>query len=201
VVRVQPQDRGLPLRAIRWTFAAPRAWAVAALLLLLYGTLYLLIAKALVIDPDAGFARFGPLPTLALVPPSPRTLFSWLDPVFVLYLTDAIVLAPSLPAILTVLLLGALVGMNGAMAVETLLRRPPACAADATPWWAVAAVPSFLASFSCCAPTVLLLLGAGAAGAVISLIPFVVPAAAVLLVASLAWSARRLETNTLLATG
>ena len=44
-------------------------------------------------------------------------------------------------------------------------------------------VPSFLASFSCCAPTVLLLLGAGAAGAVISIIPF----------------ARRLERTTILA--
>ena len=87
---------------------------------------------------------------------------------------------------------GTLVGVNGAMAVETLVRRPPACE-GAGPWWVVAVLPSFLASFSCCAPTVLLLLGAGAAGAVISVIPFAVPAAALLLAGSVLLSARRLE--------
>jgi hypothetical protein len=196
LVRVQPTDGGPALRALRWTFGTPRAWVAAALVLLLYGTLYLLVAKALVIDPSGGFGRFGPLPNLTLVPPSAHLLTSWIDPAFVLYLSDAVVLAPSVPAILTVLVLGALVGVNGAIAVETVVRRPPACAADGTPWWAVAVLPSFLASFSCCAPTVLLLLGAGAAGAVISLVPFVVPVAGLLLLASLVWSARRLESAT-----
>jgi hypothetical protein len=166
---------------------------VAAGLLVAYGILYLLVAKALVVDPAAHFSGFGPLPLLVAAPVSARSLTSWLDPAFVLYLTDAIVLAPSVPAILTVLALGALVGVNGAMGVETLVRRPPACEPGTGQWWIVSVLPSFLASFSCCAPTVLLLLGAGAAGAVISVIPFVVPAAAVLLLASLAWSARRLE--------
>jgi hypothetical protein len=184
------------VRAVRWTFASRRAWVVAALLLLLYGVVYLLVAKALVIDPAAGFARFGPLPSLTL---APLLTPSWIDPAFVLYLTDAVVIAPSIPAILTVLILGALVGVNGAMAVETIVRRPPACGADGAPWWMLAILPSFLASFSCCAPTVLLLLGASAAGAVISVIPFVVPVAAVLLLASVVWSARRLETGMLLA--
>jgi hypothetical protein len=177
----------------------PRAWAVAGALLLLYGALYLLVAKALVIDPGAGFARFGPLPSLVLVPLSPRTLFSWIDPAFVLYLSDAVVLAPSVPAVLTVLVIGSLVGVNGAMALETLIRRPPSCQTGGRPWWAVAVLPSFLASFSCCAPTALLLFGAGAAGAVVSLIPFVVPAAALALLGSVAWSARRLERDSVLA--
>lgn len=198
LVRVQPEDRGVPLRAIRWTFDTRRAWAVAAGLLLAYGVLYLLIAKALVIDPEAHFSRFGPLPSLAVASLSARILTSWLDPAFVLYVSDAVVLAPSFPAILTVLGLGALVGVNGAMAVEAFVRRPPACATGGGPWWVAAALPSFLASFSCCAPTVLLLLGAGAAGAVISVVPFVVPAAALLLLGSLAWSARRLERTTIL---
>jgi hypothetical protein len=161
--------------------------------LLAYGILYLLVAKALVIDPAAHFSRFGALPLLVAGPLSARSLTDWLDPAFVLYLTDAVVLAPSLPAILTVLVLGALVGANGAMGVEALIRRPPACEPDTQPWWIVSVLPSFLASFSCCAPTVLLFLGPGAAGAVVSIVPFVVPAAAVLLLVSLAWSARRLE--------
>jgi len=187
------------LRAIRWTFASRRAWAVAAGLLLGYTVLYLLVAKALVIDPAAHFSRFGPLPSLVLSPLSARSLTDWLGPAFVLYLTDAVVLAPSVPAILTLIVLGALVGVNGAMGVEAIVRRPPACATGGGPWWIAGVVPSFLASFSCCAPTVLLLLGAGAAGAVISVIPFVVPAAALLLLGSLIWSARRLERTTILA--
>jgi hypothetical protein len=193
VVRLQPEDRGPALRAVRWTFATRRAWAVAAGLLVAYGTLYLLIAKALVIDPAAHFSRFGALPLLVAGPLTARSLTDWLEPAFVLYVSDAVVLAPSVPAILTVLVLGTLVGVNGAMGVETLLRPPPACEPGTGQWWIVSVLPSFLASFSCCAPTVLLLLGAGAAGAVISVIPFVVPAAAVLLLLSLAWSARRLE--------
>lgn len=196
-VRARPKDGDPSLRAVRWTFASPRAWVVATLLLLLYGTLYLLVAKALVIDPAAGFGRFGPLPSLTL---APRLVLSWIEPALVLYVSDAVVLAPSVAAILTVLVLGTLVGINGAMAVETIARRPPACAADGTPWWALAVLPSFLASFSCCAPTVLLLLGAGAAGAVLSVIPLVVPAAGVLLLASIFWSADRLERDRVLAT-
>lgn len=199
MVRVQPEDRGAALRALRWTFAARRAWAVAAALLVAYGVLYLLVTKVLVVDPTAQFSRFGPLPSLAVSPLSAHSLTDWIAPAFVLYLTDTIVLAPSVPAILTVLVLGALVGVNGAMAVEAIARRPPACATGGSPWWIAAILPSFLASFSCCAPTVLLLLGGGAAAAVISLIPFVVPAAAVLLLGSLAWSARRLERTTQLA--
>ena len=186
------------MRALRWTFASRRAWAVVAGLLVAYGTLYLLVAKALVVDPTAQFSRFGPLPSRALSPLSAHSFTDWIAPAFVLYLTDAIVLAPSVPAILTVLVLGALVGVNGAVAVEAVVRRP-ACATGGSPWWIAAMVPSFLASFSCCAPTVLLLLGGGAAAAVISLVPFVVPAAAILLLGSLAWSARRLERTTVLA--
>lgn len=171
---------------------------MAAGLLLGYAVLYLLVAKALVVDPAAHFSRFGALPSLVLSPLSGRSLGDWIEPAFVLYLTDAVVLAPSVPAILTVLVLGALVGVNGAMGVEAIVRRPPACASGGGPWWVAAVLPSFLASFSCCAPTALLLLGAGAAGAMISVIPFVVPAAALLLLGSLAWSARRLERTTVL---
>ena len=199
MVRVQPDDRGAALRALRWTFASRRAWGVAAGLLAAYGVLYLLVARALVIDPAAQLSRFGPLPNLVLSPLSAHSLTDWIGPAFVLYLTDAVVLAPSVPAMLTVLVLGTLVGANGAMAVEAIVRRPPACASGGSPWWIAAILPSFLASFSCCAPTVLLLLGAGAAGAVVSVIPYVVPTAVLLLLGSLAWSARRLERTTALA--
>jgi len=166
---------------------------VAAWLLVGYAVLYFLVAKALVVDPNAHFSRFGPLPSLTLGALSLGSLTDWIAPAFVLYLTDAV------PAILTVLVLGALVGVNGTMGVEAIVRRPPACATGGGPWWIAAVLPSFLASFSCCAPTVLLLLGGGAAAAVISVVPFVVPGAALLLLGSLAWSTRRLERTTVLA--
>ena len=187
------------MRAIRWTFASRRAWAVATALLLGYGVLYLLVAKALVIDPAARFSGFGPLPSLALSRLSARGLTDWLEPAFVLYLTDAVVLAPSVPAMLTALGLGALVGLNGAMGVEAIVRRPRACATGGGPWWIAGVLPSFLAGMSCCAPTALLLLGAGAAGAVIAVTPFVVPAAALLLLGSLVWTTRRIERTAILA--
>ena len=187
------------MTAIRWTFASSRAWVVAVGLLVGYAALYLLVARALIVDPNAHFSRFGALPSVILAPLSAGSFMDWIAPAFVLYISDAVVLAPSAPAILTVLVLGGLVGVNGAMGVEAIVRRPPACATGGGPWWIAAVVPSFLASFSCCAPTVLLLLGGGAAAAVISVVPFVVPAAALLLFVSLAWSARRLERTTVLA--
>lgn len=186
------------MRAIRWTFASSRAWAVAAGLLVGYAAVYLLVAQALIVEPDAHFSSFGPLPNLILSPLSIGSLTNWIAPAFVLYLTDVVVLAPSAPTILTALVLGALLGVNGAMGVEAVVRRPPACATGGGPWWIAAVLPSFLASFSCCAPTVLLLLGGGAAAAVISVVPIIVPATALLLLGSLAWSARRLERTTVL---
>ena len=201
MVRVQPENRGAALTALRWTFASRRAWVVANGLVVAYAVIYLVVARALIVDPAGGFGRGVRLPTLVLAPDlSPRYLLSWFDPVFVLYATDAVVLAPSAPAMLTAMVLGALVGVNGAVAIETLVRRPPACEGTGA-WWAAASLPSFLASFSCCAPTVLVLLGAGAAGAVVSVIPYVVPTATILLLASLIWSLRRLERTTALDRG
>ena len=183
------------MTALRWTFASRRAWLVAGGLLFVYGVVYLLVAKALVVDPGAQLLPAGQL--VHIVPG--RLSLNWLDPAFVLYLTGAVVLAPSVPAVLTVAALGALVGANGAMAVEALLRRPAQCDPGTGPWWIVPVLPSFLASFSCCAPTILLLLGGAAAGAVVSLIPFIVPVAALLLLGSLVLSARSLSRTSALA--
>ena len=198
LVRVQPADEGAELKAFRRTFAAPRAWAVAAIGMLAYAITYLLIARGIVVDGRAGFSRGGDLPLLQVAPDlSSRYLLDWFNAPFVLYLTDAAAVAPSVPVLATALLLGALVGANLAVAVEILIRRPPGCERPGSLWLA-AALPSFLASFSCCAPTVLLLLGANFAVAIVAIVPFVVPLAAVLMIASLVWSLRRIERITLL---
>lgn len=185
------------MSAIRWTFAVPRAWIIAAVGLLGYAGIYLLVAKAIVFEPTGGFSRFGALPLLIVAPElSIGHLMRWLDPIFVLYLTDTVVIAPSAPALMTAALLGGLIGINAAVSVEAAVRRPVWCERRA--WWLAAVLPSFLASFSCCAPTILLLVGGTFAGAVIAIVPFVVPVAAALLVTTLAFSLRRLERTTLL---
>lgn len=161
-----------------------------------YALAYLFLAKALIVDPAAGFARWGPLPNLLVAPAfSLAALTDWVNPPFVLYLTDAIALAPPLPTVLTALVLGTLIGSNFAVATETVVRGPRECGAT-RPWWALGALPSFLASFSCCAPTVLLLLGANFAVAILAILPFVVPLAATALSLSLIWNLRRLQLAT-----
>lgn len=174
---------------IRSTFARRRAWAIAAGAMVLYALVYLLIAKALVIDPNAHFGRWGSLPNFQIAQLNWRYLTDWFNPAFVLYLTESIAFAPAVPLLAASLLLGALIGANLAVAVETAAR---AYCGAGRQWWAISALPSFLASFSCCAPTVLLLLGANFAVAIVSIVPFVVPLAVGLLLASLGWSARRL---------
>ena len=187
------------MSAIAWTFGTRRAWVIAVTAFLAYGALYLFATKAFVLEATAGFSRFGALPKLIVAPDlTLGHLTRWLDPVFVLYLSDGAVLSPSAPVLLTAIVLGSLIGLNAAVTVEAALRRPPACERGGA-WWVVAVLPSFLASFSCCAPTILLLVGATFAGAVIAVVPFVVPVAAALLLGSLAWSLRRLERTTVLA--
>lgn len=179
----------------------PRAWAVAALGMIAYAATYLVVARSVVIDPGAQFSRLGSLPLLQVAPDlSWGYLTRWLDPAFVLYLTNGIAFAPPVPALATAVLLGVLVGTNLAVAVETLTRRPPGCERPGAMWLG-AALPSFLASFSCCAPTVLILLGANFAVAILTIVPFVVPLAAVLLIGALAWSLRRLERTAALPAG
>ena len=179
------------MNAIRWTFASARAWAVAAGVFAGYAITYLLVAKALVLDGPGAFSGFGPLPALSIAHDVGARAASWIDPAFVLYVSDRIVLAPSVPTMLVAILIGLLVGVNVAMGIEAAVRPPVACA-GAPPLWAVAALPSLLVSFSCCAPTLLVLLGGTAAGALIPAIPFLAPLSAILLVATTVWAGHRL---------
>jgi hypothetical protein len=147
------------VRALGWTFAQPRAWAVATAAMLTYAAVFLIVARGIIVDGSAGFSRWGELPLLQIAPDlSWSYLVARFDPPAVLYLSDSIALAPTVPAVATALLLGSLLGINATVAVESLVR-PEACATG-RPWWAVASPPSLLAGFSCCAPTVLRLAGA-----------------------------------------
>lgn len=174
-------------------FATPRAWLVAVAGALAYLAAYLLLGRSLVVSREAHFSRFVGIPSLVSAPDlSPRYIFDAFNPPAILYLGDGVALGPPVPIALAGLLLGALVGANLAVAVESLTYRASACARSGISAL-LGTLPSFLASFSCCAPTVLLVLGANFAVGVVAVVPFVVPAAAVLLVGSLLWSARRFE--------
>lgn len=158
-----------------------------------YALAYLAIARALVIDASAGFSRVARVPSLEVAPDLGwGHLVDAFDPPAILYLGDAVALAPPVPILVAALAVGALVGLNAAVAVETLAHRATQCARSAAAGL-LATLPSFLASFACCAPTVLLLLGANAAVAAVAVVPYVVPLALAALVATLLWSARRLE--------
>lgn len=190
--RAEPFSRAAS-RGLRRAFRSPRAWVVAALVALGYAVAYLLVARALVVQPEAHFARFRAVPSLSVAPDlSWRYVLDAFNPAAIAYLSDAIALSLAIPTIATALVIGPLVGANVALAVEMLVQRPAYCATSTVLGFA-GALPSFLASFACCAPTVLFVLGANFAVAVVSIVPFVVPVAFALVVASLLWSAARFE--------
>ena len=158
-----------------------------------YALAYFLIARVLIVAPEAEFSRFAAVPSLTFARDlSPRYLLDPYNPPAILVLSDALAFAPPIPIALAAILIGALFGANLAVAFEMLRQRAAQCARSSA-LGALATLPSFLLSFSCCAPTVLLVLGANAAVGVVALIPYVVPVAILLLLGSLLWSARRLE--------
>ncbi len=188
-----PRARREVRAGLAHVFESPRAWIVATAGALVYVVAYLLLGRSLVISSEAHFSRFVAIPSVAAAPDlSARYLVDAFNPPAILYLGDGVALGPPVPLALAALLLGALVGANVAVAVESLTRRAIACARSGVSAL-IGTLPSFLASFSCCAPTVLLVLGANFAVGVVAVVPFVVPVAAALLVGSLLWSARRFE--------
>lgn len=175
-------------------FAIPRSWAILVGSALVYSLGYLVVGRGIVVDTGARFARWGELPIVQVAPDlSWGSLTDRFNPPLVVYLTDAVALAPTVPVLVSGIVIGALVGANLAVAVATVVARSRSCeCGPSRPWWAISALPSFLASFSCCAPTILLLVGANFAVATVAVIPYVVPLSLVLLGASFAWSVRRL---------
>ncbi len=88
------------------------------------------------------------------------------------------------------LLLGGLVGANLAAAIH--LYRTAATCRRRSFAGLLGALPGFLTGFACCAPTLALLLGAQVAAVLIGLRNWLFPLALAMLLAGLAWSARRL---------
>ena len=84
-----------------------------------------------------------------------------------------------------------LVGIN--LAVSWVVWRGPTACRVAPGVGALAGVPGLLSGFVCCGPTILLVIGVQASAGLIAAFQWALPAAVVLLVASLLWVGRHVE--------
>ncbi|MGH9166866.1 MAG: hypothetical protein ACRD02_03400 [Acidimicrobiia bacterium] len=163
------------------------AWAVTAL----YLVVYLLAIQNLLVT-----SRSLPGPLWQAVPdwPSralkPIAAFSY-EPVAALRLGGHVTLLVSPLNIAMGLVLGLLVGLNVAAALQ-VFRTARVCRRRAF-GGLLGALPGFLTGFACCVPTVALVLGAQFTVALIALRSWFFPFALAALVASLAWNVRRLS--------
>ena len=89
------------------------------------------------------------------------------------------------------LLIAGLVGLNFAIAVLAI-RQPKACGIGAGAGVG-AAVPALFSGFACCAPVLFLVLGIQATGAMLTVLPWMLPIGLVLLLASLAYVAGKVD--------
>lgn len=110
------------------------------------------------------------------------------EPVAAIYLGQRLGIFLALPNVLLGLFLGTLVGLNIALAIAHFnmhrsCRRPGV--------GLLGTLPSLLTGFTCCAPTVAIVLGGNSVLALIALRSYFVPASVLLLATGLLWGARR----------
>lgn len=114
----------------------------------------------------------------------------YFEPVAALYLSDNLTLLISPLNLLMGVVLGGLVALNLAVAVDAY-RHARACRRRAF-GGLLGSLPGFLTGFACCVPTVALVLGAQFTLALIALRSWFFPVAVVAMTASLAWNLRSL---------
>lgn len=121
--------------------------------------------------------------------------FVW-EPIVAVHLLPSLAVLLSPLNLFVALVLGALVALNVAVAVERVRRAGSARRRTGAVKGVIGAAPGLLTGFTCCVPTVVLALGSLAAGftvAVIAVRPYFIPAAALALALNLVWGARRLR--------
>lgn len=181
---------GRHLRAVL-RFPTYRRIAVVSALLYLFVYFYsvghIVYSRGITLQVEA-------FPSFQVVPDWPAKLLKTIapyayEPLGALYLTPhlAVFLAP--PNLLLGLLLGALVGVNLALAVHQF-RRQQSCRRPTVSGF-LGALPSFLTGFTCCVPTVAIVLGANSVLALIAVRAYLIPASVILLVAGGLWGAWR----------
>lgn len=179
-------DDRVARRAGLWT-------GIAFLLLYLYSVGNIVIAPGV----DLAFGR--PTPTASVVSDwaakiwKPIAPFVW-EPVAAFYPIRSIAVFISVPNLLLALLLGILVGFNIAVAIARarLVVATKRGAGFLTGFFA--SLPALLTGFTCCVPTIILMLGSLAAAstvAAVAVAPYFLPIAVIALIANLLWGMRQ----------
>lgn len=169
-----------------------RRWAIAATVV--YLLVYLWTIQHLVISPGRDLTRFVDVPSVQVVPDwtsrvfEPIAAFSY-EPVIAVYPVNHVTLLLSPANVGLGLLLGALVGLNIAVALHVTKSALDCRRRSFT--GLLGALPGFLTGFACCVPTVALVLGAQFTLALIALRSWFFPLAIAALVLALLWNARR----------
>ena len=139
--------------------------------------------------------RFGAVPSIQIAADWPAKLlrqtapFTY-EPVLAAHLTGHIQLFLAPVNVAVGLLLGGLAGANLTAAIH--LYRTAATCRRRSFAGLLGVLPGFLTGFTCCAPTLTLLLGAQVAAALTGLRNWLFPLALAILLTGLAWSAKRL---------
>lgn len=169
-----------------------RRWGAAVALV--YLVVYLFAIQNVIVSPGTDVSRFVDVPSIQVVPDWTAKVFKqvaafYYEPVAAIYPVNHVTILVSPVNIGMGVLLGALVGLNVAVALH-IVGRAKACRRRAFTGL-LGALPGFLTGFACCVPTVALVLGAQFTVALVALRTYFFPFALLALVLSLAWNARR----------
>ena len=163
--------------------------------------LYLYSVGNIVIAPGVDLTSGSSIPSASIAPDwddkiwKPIAPFVW-EPIVALYPVRSVALFISVPNMLLALLLGTLVGFNMAVAIA---RASPVVTAKGGGGFLrgfFASLPALLTGFTCCVPTLILVLGSLAAAftvAAVAITPYFLPLAAIALISNLLWSMRQLS--------
>lgn len=183
---------------VRAALAVRRNRRAAALVAFSYLLLYLVAIQDVAISASGKFGRFASTPSVEVVSEWADRIFAerapfLFEPIATVYPIPQLAIFVSPGNVLVGSMLAVLLGLNVAVALWAG-SRDRACGRRRYAG-VLGALPGLLLGFSCCAPTLILLLGPSFAAAFlpafIPLRPYLFPLAIGLMAAMLAWSVRR----------
>lgn len=188
---------GVAARTIRVSALAlgvRRYRRIAVAVALGYLLVYLLAIQNLIVSPGTDLSRFVPIPSVRVATDWTSKVLKqvapfYFEPVVAIYPVNHVTVLVSPVNMAMGAALGALVGVNVAVAL-LIVRTARACRTRAFTGL-LGALPGFLTGFACCVPTVALLIGAQLTVALVALRTWFFPIALAALALSLVWNARR----------
>lgn len=173
---------------LRGALSAPRLRRVALAAGLLYALIYLAALGHLVISPGStpfpGEGLFTIVSTDNLW--RERAPYNF-EPIAVFHPVEGFALFLAVPNLLLAGTLGVLLGLNISLSMYAYATLK-VCGVKGSFSGMAASLPAFLTGFACCAPTLLILIGAAFAAGFLALLPVLMPLAITALVLGLAWN-------------